>query len=328
MSCCIDIYAGLLGCGKTSLIKKLLETEYRGKRVAVIENEIGSVNLDASELNTAEVSVREITGGCVCCSVSGNLTAALRQLAEKIEPDHIVIEPTGAADLTGLIHACSRSKDASLRRCVLLVNAKKWLILQRVAGEFYTDQIRTAGCVYLNFTEKLPPSQIDEIKQKIKELNPEAKIVDTPMALVDENTFAHCDLHTAGGSLQAEDPSSYAAAIQVLPLPERQKMIPKTRISGSEQKTLYTWTYFLDHPLTIQQFEILRVRMTEQKVSELWRVKGRIAISDGTVRKIDLTFGDFYEKEIEDPQTELTGQIVFIGPKINKKQITDMFSFP
>ena len=105
-------------------------------------------------------------------------------------------------------------------------------------------------------------------------------------------------------------------------------MIPKARISASEQITLYTWTYVLDHPLTIQQFETLRVRMTEQNESEIWRVKGRISISDGTVRKIDLTFGDFYEKEIEDPQEELTGQIVFIGPKINKKQITDMFSFP
>ncbi len=328
MSCCIDIYAGLLGCGKTSLIKKLLETEYRGKRVAVIENEIGSVNLDASELNTAEVSVREITGGCVCCSFSGNLTAALRKLAESIEPDHIVIEPTGAADLTGLIHACSISKEAILRRCVLLVNAKKWKILQRVAGEFYTDQIRTADCVYLNFTETLPPSQIDEIRQEIKELNPKAKIVDTPLALVDENTFAHCDLAPADGPLQTEDPSPSAAAIQVLPLPESRKMIPKTRISASEQKTLYTWTYSLDHPLTLQQFEILRVRMTEQKGSDLWRVKGLIAISDGSVRKIDMTFGDLFEKETEDPQTELTGKIVFIGPKINKKQITDMFSFP
>ena len=58
MTCQIDLYAGLLGCGKTTLIKKLLETEYKGKKVAIIENEIGAVNLDTGELSAADISVK------------------------------------------------------------------------------------------------------------------------------------------------------------------------------------------------------------------------------------------------------------------------------
>ena len=61
MTCQSDRYVGLLGCGKTTLIKKLLETEYRGQKVAIIENEIGAVNLDAGELSATDISVKEIT---------------------------------------------------------------------------------------------------------------------------------------------------------------------------------------------------------------------------------------------------------------------------
>ena len=68
MNCQIDLYAGLLGCGKTTLIKRLLETEYAGSRVAIIENEIGKINLDAVTLRRPEVRSEERRVGKECRS--------------------------------------------------------------------------------------------------------------------------------------------------------------------------------------------------------------------------------------------------------------------
>ena len=65
----VDIICGMLGSGKTTLIKRMLETVYAGKRVIVIENEYGQVNLDAIELRKQQVEVKELTQGCVCCTI-------------------------------------------------------------------------------------------------------------------------------------------------------------------------------------------------------------------------------------------------------------------
>ncbi len=62
----LEIYCGLLGAGKTTVISQMLKTAYVGHHVAIIENEVGKVNLDAEELQQASVEMREITSGCVC----------------------------------------------------------------------------------------------------------------------------------------------------------------------------------------------------------------------------------------------------------------------
>ncbi|MBQ6346086.1 MAG: hypothetical protein IJI71_00860 [Clostridia bacterium] len=74
----LDIYGGLLGAGKTTLIRAMLLCAYRGKRVAMIENEIGRVNLDAGAFSG--VTVRPLTAGCVCCILKGDLVTAVREL--------------------------------------------------------------------------------------------------------------------------------------------------------------------------------------------------------------------------------------------------------
>lgn len=76
----LDVYGGLLGAGKTTLIKQMLKTVYKDYKVAVIENEFGSVNLDAEELKKASVVVREISSGCICCTLKGNFTDAVQLL--------------------------------------------------------------------------------------------------------------------------------------------------------------------------------------------------------------------------------------------------------
>ncbi len=138
----LDIYGGLLGAGKTTLIRAMLQCAYRGKRVAVIENEIGRVNLDAGAFSG--VTVRPLTAGCVCCTLKGDLVTAVRELLQGVAPGYIVMEASGAADLEAIRRICAEIDAVSLNRCVMVVNARKLRKLMTVVGEFYRIQLRDA----------------------------------------------------------------------------------------------------------------------------------------------------------------------------------------
>lgn len=207
----LDIYSGLLGNGKTTLIKRMLKTAYAGFRVAIIENEIGEINLDAEEFEENSVSVKEVTAGCLCCTVKGSFQEAVRFLAERENPDYIIVEPTGAADIRGVIEACEQVDGVELNRCIMVVNARKIQTLLKVAGEFFHDQIRVARTIYLNFAEKIDAGQVQNIKKNLRKVNPILKIVDTPMEEVTGDVFAEkecLDGHwgTAGRKRQAAPP--------------------------------------------------------------------------------------------------------------------------
>ena len=99
----VTVLTGFLGAGKTTLINRLLR-EAHGRRFAVIENEYGEINVDADLLvKDGGETIVQLTNGCVCCTVRGDLANALDRLAKQrdageIAFDHVLIEPTGLAD--------------------------------------------------------------------------------------------------------------------------------------------------------------------------------------------------------------------------------------
>ncbi len=191
----LDIDGGLLGAGKTTLIRAMLQCAYRGKRVAVIENEIGRVNLDAGAFSG--VTVRPLTAGCVCCILKGDLVTAVRELLQGVAPEYIVMEASGAADLEAIRRICAEIDGVSLNRCVMVVNARKLRKLMTVVGEFYRIQLRDAADIYLNFTEGLPRTELDAVRQLLREINPSARLIDTPIDQLETDTLPEGDAGTA-----------------------------------------------------------------------------------------------------------------------------------
>ena len=90
----IIIVSGFLGAGKTTLIQTWLSKGALQGKVAIIENDFGEVGVDAEQLRSGNVSVTELSAGCICCSLSGNFVRALEELIERYAPDTIIIEPT------------------------------------------------------------------------------------------------------------------------------------------------------------------------------------------------------------------------------------------
>lgn len=101
----ISIISGFLGAGKTTFITKLLNENYFGSAPILIENDYGSLGIDSLVMEKTGVRIREISSGCICCSLIGNFVYALEELINQQHPEHIIIEPSGVGKLSEILEA-------------------------------------------------------------------------------------------------------------------------------------------------------------------------------------------------------------------------------
>lgn len=150
----IDIISGFLGAGKTTLIKKLVAEAYRGEKVVLIENEFGEIGVDGGFLKDAGIEITEMNSGCICCSLVGDFSKALKEVESKFAPDRIVIEPSGVGKLSDVIRAVQNAElaHAQLNAFCTVVDAKKCKTYLKNFGEFFLDQVEHAGCILLSHT--------------------------------------------------------------------------------------------------------------------------------------------------------------------------------
>ena len=95
----IEIISGFLGAGKTTLIKKLLKEVFAGEKVVLIENEFGEIGIDGGFLKESGVQITEMNSGCICCTLVGDFTKALKKVMADYAPDRIIIEPSGVGKI-------------------------------------------------------------------------------------------------------------------------------------------------------------------------------------------------------------------------------------
>ena len=175
----IDIFSGFLGAGKTTLIKKLIKEAYAGEKVVLIENEFGEIGIDGGFLQEAGINITEMNSGCICCSLVGDFSKALRQVSAKYAPDRIIIEPSGVGKLSDVIKAVASAQleNAELNAFCTVVDAAKCKMYMKNFGEFFGDQVENASCILLSHTDKAGESKTETAIALLKEKNPTATIV-------------------------------------------------------------------------------------------------------------------------------------------------------
>ena len=181
----IDIISGFLGAGKTTLIKKLLEEAYKGEQVVLIENEFGEIGIDGGFLKDAGINITEMNSGCICCSLVGDFGAALHDVIEQFHPDRVIIEPSGVGKLSDVIRAVQRAAETTpmeLNCFIAVADATKCKMYMKNFGEFFNNQIENAGTVVLSRTDITDTAKIQKDVEMIREKNPKAAIVTTPLA--------------------------------------------------------------------------------------------------------------------------------------------------
>ncbi|XP_058084859.1 uncharacterized protein LOC131232563 [Magnolia sinica] len=192
------VITGFLGSGKTTLLNHILTAQH-GKRIAVIENEFGEVDIDSS-LVANHSSVAEdivmVNNGCLCCTVRGDLVKMLLELVKKKQDkfDHIVIETTGLAKPAPVIETfCTDdlvSRYVKLDGVVTLVDCKhamqhlnevkpRWVVNEAVEQVAYADRI------ILNKIDLVSEADLEAMTHKIKHINAMAQIKQAKFGVVD-----------------------------------------------------------------------------------------------------------------------------------------------
>ena len=189
----IDIVSGFLGAGKTTLIKKMVKEAYRGEKLVLIENEFGEISIDGGFLKDAGIQISEMSSGCICCSLVGDFGKALREVKEQFQPDRILIEPSGVGKLSDVIVAVENTvadiPDMRLNSFVTVADAGKVKVYMKNFGEFYNNQIESAGTIILSRTQKLTQEKLEAAVALLREKNPTAAILTTPWDQLDGKTI-------------------------------------------------------------------------------------------------------------------------------------------
>ncbi|MBO5240044.1 MAG: GTP-binding protein [Clostridia bacterium] len=187
----IDIFSGFLGAGKTTLIKKLIKEAYAGEKVVLIENEFGEIGIDGGFLQDAGINITEMNSGCICCSLVGDFSKALKQVAAEYNPDRIVIEPSGVGKLSDVIKAVASAElaNAKLNAFCTVVDASKCKMYLKNFGEFFGDQVENASCIILSHTDKTSEEKLETAVELLKEKNASATIVTSAWDSLDGKTI-------------------------------------------------------------------------------------------------------------------------------------------
>jgi G3E family GTPase len=176
----VDVISGFLGAGKTTLIQKLIKDVFAGKKVVLVENEFGEIGIDGGFLQEAGITINEINGGCVCCTLQGDFHDALEKVENTYHPDHIIIEPSGVGKLSDILSIVKSVEGLELNSYSAVVDAKRCKIYHKNFKEFFDDQISTACCVILSRTQLVSEDKLNEDVSIIRELNPDVRIITTP----------------------------------------------------------------------------------------------------------------------------------------------------
>lgn len=174
------IIGGFLGSGKTTTIRKLVEyLGAQGQRTAIIVNEIGEIGIDGDTISKGGVETREITSGCVCCTLRISMEYTLKSLITSYRPDTIIIEPTGIA-FPRQIKSNIKSMhipEINFAPIVSLVDPGR---LTPDAGDlqnFVRNQIEDAEVLGINKVDLIGPEKLLETCLLLRKLNPKARIV-------------------------------------------------------------------------------------------------------------------------------------------------------
>ena len=317
----IDIISGFLGAGKTTLIKKLLGDALKGQQVVLIENEFGEIGIDGGFLKDAGIEIREMNSGCICCSLVGDFGAALKDVITKYHPDRIIIEPSGVGKLSDVIKAVDgveKEAGVALNSATTVVDVMKCKMYLRNFGEFFENQVKSAGTIILSRTDKADTEKVEAAVKMLRELNPEAHIITTPVEVLGGKKV----LDTMEGAIinlaQVEEEEHH-----------HHHHDHDECCCGHDHEhhhhhhaddVFTSWGKETPHKFERAKLEEVLRKFVDS--DNILRSKGMVESTDGTWLYFDMVPGEY---EIREGEPDYTGRIVVIGTEIHEDELLKTF---
>lgn len=286
----IIILTGFLGSGKTTLLKQLLANDLeKGKKIAVVMNEIGKISIDSNEVQE-DVRLKELLNGCVCCSMKDQLEIQLLSLTQQNELDIIYIETTGVANTIDVIDACTSSLTVEkmvLRGVLTTVDASRWFSKDTLSPAYRLllhQQVMYCDIVLLNRLNHLNSVQGENVLKELKSIN--------------TNVMTEYSIDTLVNTLSHESKPSSS-----IPIP------------ASSSLKIRTIVYEMTEPISKQKFE----HFLRSAPTTLLRLKGYLQFTqDSTLYNVQYANGFVtYEKEL----MKLPKRLVLIGENLDESEI-------
>jgi G3E family GTPase len=294
----IYILSGFLGSGKTTLLKRLLEDErLLGRKTAVMMNELGKVSIDSEAARDEDVALKELLGGCICCSIQDKLEAQLQGLLINEKPGVIYIETTGAAHPVEVLDAILSPIFANqfmIKGIVTTVDGLRWRDRRAMSPQLQQlllEQVRHADYILINKMDELTESEQSKIIFEIQGINPSARCLLTNYSQVSVEELRKLTLSELG---------------------------KKSSLNFSQKAlNLSTFVYQFQGPISHSDFEDFLKKLPES----IYRIKGYIKFDPVSKPYLfQYSYGmPLYMKE----EMNLPLNLVFIGEKINWSQIEE-----
>lgn len=306
----IDIISGFLGAGKTTLIQKLINEELCKEKIAIIENEYGEIAIDGAILSDGEIEVKEITSGCICCSIKGDFKDSIKEVIDRYNPDRVIIEPSGVAKFSEVISSIKEAKlnNIEMNMKITTVDAQNYKSYINNFGEFYKNQIAAAELIILNRTESMDPSEVDEICDGIKAINSKLKIITTPLNEITAKRIMEV----------ARVPKEKLGF-------EMQMFKGKTNLKSNNDAHNVFENIGIETTRSFNRYKLDKLLKDLEKTDiygEVLRAKGIVPIEDGRWIQFDYVPKSV---DIKDFRSDYTGRICVIGKNLNKNNLRELF---
>ena len=342
----IDIVSGFLGAGKTTLIKKLISEALNGEQIVLIENEFGEIGIDGGFLKDAGIEITEMNSGCICCSLVGDFGTALKEVIDKYAPDRIIIEPSGVGKLSDVIKAVldvKKSADIELNSAVTVVDCGKAKMYMKNFGEFFNNQIESAGCVILSRTQSTTEDKIQDCVDRIRQLNSNAAIVTTPWEETDakvilgamehtnvldnlieevihdhEHDHEHCEHHHEHEHHHDHEHEHHHDH-------EHEHHHDHEHEHGHHHADDVFTSWGRETPKVFSKETLTSILSKLSETNDygfILRAKGMVQGENSTWLHFDLTPGEY---EIREGAADYTGKLCVIGTDINEDKLTELF---
>ena len=172
----IHVLGGFLGSGKTTLLMRIANTYIRaGKKVAVLVNEMGDIGVDGTTLMSEGYNTVELPDGCVCCSLSAELQIAIRNVRRDLEPEVMIIEPTGLAIPTKIMEAIEEIPGFGDYESDIIgvVDPVRFRLFVSKKSKFMAEQLEGSSMVLMNKIDVAPEVEVEFTEAWIKERMPD-----------------------------------------------------------------------------------------------------------------------------------------------------------
>lgn len=323
----VDIISGFLGAGKTTFIKLLIENVFAGEKLVLIENEFGEIGIDGGFLKDAGIKITEMNSGCICCTLVGDFSKALRKVIEEYHPDRVLIEPSGVgklSDVSKAIEHVKKEADIEIEGRITIVDGKKAKLYLKNFGEFFKDQVAYANTIVVSRTQMMEDHSIEECVKMLREENKEASIISTSWDKLSKEAIEH-----------ALSPNTQLEGIfeeEKCPVCSHEHHHEGACGCGHEHhhhhhhhadEIFTSWGQETAHKYTEEELDFLLKALSETEgYGTILRAKGIVEMENGSWKQFDLVPQEY---EVRESTADYTGRLCVIGTDLKEDELTKLF---